>query len=89
MGKTQVSTVPTQAMKAGNFAGQPLIYDPNTTTPSGSGYVRTAFAGNAIPANRIDPVAAKLLALEPLPNAPGTVNNLHLQSDQHESREPN
>ena len=62
-------------MKAGNFAGQPLIYDPNTTTPSGSGYVRTAFAGNAIPANRIDPVAAKLLALEPLPNAPGTVNN--------------
>jgi Carboxypeptidase regulatory-like domain/TonB dependent receptor len=77
VGKTQVLTVPTAAMKTGNFAGQALIYDPNTTTanPSGTGFVRTAFANNVIPASRIDPVAANLLALEPLPNAPGTINN--------------
>jgi hypothetical protein len=74
-GDTQVNTVPTQAIKSGNFAGQSAIFDPDTTTPLGTGYTRTAFAGNVIPANRIDPVAAKLLALEPLPNAPGAANN--------------
>jgi hypothetical protein len=51
------------------------IYDPNTTTARGSTYVRTQFLGNAIPANRIDPVAAKLLALEPTPTLPQSINN--------------
>src|SRR5690349_22621180 len=74
-GDTQVLTVPSQAVKGGNFAGQPVIYDPDTTTPSGSGFARTAFAGSVIPTNRIDPVAAKLLALEPLPTRSGNANN--------------
>lgn len=76
-GNTQVLTVPTAAMRSGNFAGQAPIYDPNTTvTAAGSsGYARTQFSGNVIPSNRISPVAAKLLALEPLPNLPGAINN--------------
>ena len=37
------------------------IYDPNTGNANGTG--RTAFAGNIIPAGRIDPAAAKMLSL--------------------------
>jgi hypothetical protein len=76
-GNTQVLTVPTQAMKAVNFAGQAALYNPATTVPvsGGSGYARTAFAGNVIPSNELSAVAAKLLALEPLPNGSGTINN--------------
>jgi hypothetical protein len=54
--------------------GNPItIYDPATT----SGGARTQFANNVIPANRIDPVAAKLLSYYPLPNAgaPGALTN--------------
>ncbi len=43
------------------------IYDPATTVanPKGSGYVRTAFAGNLIPASRIDRVAKNILSYFP------------------------
>ncbi len=77
IGNTQVLTVPTQAMKNGNFTGIAPIYDPNSTkaNPNGSGYVRTLFANDTIPAIDISPVAEKLLALEPLPTLPGTINN--------------
>ena len=42
-----------------------------------AGYVREPFAGNIVPAQRISPVAAKLLALFPAPDTNGTgiVNN--------------
>lgn len=77
VGNTEVLTVPTQAMKNGNFAGIAPLYDPNSTraNPNGSGYVRTLFANDTIPAIDISPVAAKLLALEPLPTVTGTINN--------------
>jgi hypothetical protein len=68
-GVTTVVTVPTAKMRGGDFseiAG--AIYDP-TSTP------RAAFAGNQIPAGRLDPIAQKLLALYPLPNGPGLANN--------------
>ena len=49
------------------------IYDPFTTQPDGNGgFVRSAFPGNIVPQNRFDPVGAKILALYPLPNRPGT-----------------
>jgi hypothetical protein len=69
-------TVPTAENRVGDFssahtsAAQPItIYDPRTSTqlPNGS-WTRTAFQGNRIPANRLDPVAAKLLQFIPLPN---------------------
>ncbi|HWF48918.1 MAG TPA: carboxypeptidase regulatory-like domain-containing protein, partial [Bryobacteraceae bacterium] len=72
--------VPTGALKNGNFSDPALtkIYDPATgdkadCLPGGNskncGKGRTQFAGNIIPASRIDPIAAKLVALVPLPNA--------------------
>ncbi len=89
-----VSTLPTAAMRAGNFAGLSTIYDPATTAASGSTYVRTAFTNNAIPSTRFDPVAGNVIALYPLPNIPGAgnINNYYFagkgydDSDEVDSR---
>ncbi|MBV9305585.1 MAG: TonB-dependent receptor [Acidobacteriaceae bacterium] len=40
-----------------------------------TGYVRDPFPGNRIPANLINPVAAKVASYYPSPNGPGSVNN--------------
>lgn len=71
-------TVPTLEQRNGDFSrtlqanGQPItIYDPLTTTCTGNVCTRTPFLGNIIPANRIDPVARRLLDYFPLPNQPG------------------
>lgn len=69
-GATSLGTVPTTAMVGGNFSGQPTIYDPQTTVNG----VRQPFAGNIIPASRFDPVALKILAYYPTPNAVGAAN---------------
>ena len=72
-GQTFVSTVPTAAMRTGNFsellsARGIVIYDPLTSP-------RTPFPGNIIPANRIDPVAQRFLNLYPTPSASGLASN--------------
>jgi Carboxypeptidase regulatory-like domain len=79
------STVPTEAMRNGDFTGFPTIYDPATTKQSANGsYTRTAFAGNMIPTSRMDPVALRLLANSyPLPNLPGTRNNYFVSGIGH------
>lgn len=64
-----VYTVPTLAHRDGVFAGA-TIYDPATT----AGRDRSPFPGNAIPANRFDPVAKSALAYYPLPNRAGTAS---------------
>ncbi|MGH9696895.1 MAG: hypothetical protein ACRD5Z_22305, partial [Bryobacteraceae bacterium] len=75
-GITYVTTVPTAAMRTGNFSGRPAIFDPNTTVSLGNGaYKRTQFSGNQIPDIRFDPAAAKLLALFPAPTAAAAANN--------------
>jgi hypothetical protein len=53
-----------------NGAGQPItIYDPATGTTNTSGaFVRLPFPGNVIPSNRINPIAAAVAKLMPLPN---------------------
>jgi hypothetical protein len=67
-------TVPTEKMRKGDLSEfTTVVYDPFTAT--GSNGTRTAFAGNMIPANRINPVAAAYLAYYPLPNQAGTVSN--------------
>jgi Carboxypeptidase regulatory-like domain/TonB dependent receptor len=50
---------------------------PCSGMPAGSqvGFVREPFAGNMIPANRLDPNAIKLLNLYPAPNSPALFNN--------------
>jgi hypothetical protein len=60
-------TVPTDALKQGNFAGTgAIIFDPATGNADGAG--RTAFPGNVIPGNRFASAAAKMAALIPAPN---------------------
>jgi hypothetical protein len=60
-GAQRFGTVPTAAMRNGDLSASATpIYDPLTGNPDGSG--RTAFPGNVIPSNRLDPIAQKLLA---------------------------
>lgn len=63
-------TVPTLEERQGNFALSRTIYDPATTRVENGRTVRTPFANNRIPANRLDPVALRLLQFYPLPNRP-------------------
>src|SRR5579884_1664996 len=76
---TTVGTVPTDAEKNGDFSAllqlgpSYQIYDPATTVALPNGrYQRQPFPGNIIPANRIDPVARKILSYYAEPNTPGT-----------------
>ena len=64
-GQTFLSTVPTLAMRGGDFSElNRVIFDPLTGQP---------FPGNVIPANRIDTVAKNILSqLYPEPNTAGT-----------------
>jgi len=64
-GQTFLSTVPTLAMRAGDFSELTrVIYDPSAGRP---------FAGNVIPSSRIDAVARNILTqLYPEPNTAGT-----------------
>jgi hypothetical protein len=78
-GLTRIFTVPTPAVRAGDFSGGATIYDPETTrlNPQG-GSVRDPFPDNRIPAQRMDPIMQRYLSLYPLPNRPGTANNFVL-----------
>ena len=63
---TLTRTIPDARFRAGDLSGSPIIvYDPATGQP---------FGGNTIPSNRIDPAAAKILALLPEPNAAGILD---------------
>ena len=77
-----LNTVPTPAMRAGNFSGsivatktstalggltENTIYDPQTTALVNGVNTRTPFPGNIIPTTRLDPVALKIQALIPTP----------------------
>jgi hypothetical protein len=71
---SRFGSVPTPAMKRGDFSESPrLIYDPNTGDSQGRG--RTPFPGNIIPQDRINPISQKLIALMPDPNLSGIANN--------------
>jgi hypothetical protein len=65
-GQAFLSTVPTLAMRQGDFSAiNRVIYDPTTGQP---------FPGNRIPADRIDQVAKNILTqLYPEPNTTGSV----------------
>ncbi len=62
-GVTRLTSVPTADERAGIFAS--AVKDPATGL---------AFPGNRIPGDRIDPYAAGIMALVPLPNQPGANN---------------
>ena len=65
----QYATVPTTAMRAGDFSSVPAqLIDPATGL---------AFAGNQIPLARINAGSLSLLRFIPLPNLDGTSRNFH------------
>jgi outer membrane receptor protein involved in Fe transport len=67
----QTDSVPTAAIRNGNFSGLPVtLYDPRTGNADGTG--RDVFPANIIPANRINTISRKIQDLAPLPNLPGT-----------------
>jgi hypothetical protein len=73
-GSVTTTTLPTNAMRTGDFTGFPTIYDPTTEVVSGSTVTRQSFAseyghGNKIPAGLIDPVAKNIQALYPSESA--------------------
>src|SRR4051794_7552884 len=72
---TQVSaSVPTDAMRAGDFSGQSrIIYDPLTRVYNSAGVAISAspFPGNRIPQDRFSPSALKLLNYYPRATVPG------------------
>ena len=80
-GDTTRFSLPTLEQRSGDFSktlnqsgALVTIYDHNSTrsNPALAGQsIRTPFAGNILPANRIDPIARKLIAYYPLPNSAG------------------
>jgi hypothetical protein len=69
-----IVTIPTAAQISGDLSASPNpIYDPLTGNADGTG--RTAFANKIIPANRLDPIALKILSKMPAPTSPGLVTN--------------
>lgn len=70
-GGSRLLNVPTEAARQGDLSAYGVnIYDPLTGTPEN----RTQFSNNVIPADRLSPQAQAILALIPLPNAPGRDN---------------
>ena len=74
-------TVPTDAERTGDFSAllkvgaNYQIYDPATIASNGAGHFsRQPFAGNIIPASRLNPVALGLLKYYPVANTPGLTN---------------
>ena len=70
-------TVPTPAIRSGNFAGMNTIYDPTSQTvdPVTGVVTRKAFPNNQIPANMLDAVAKNIQSYYPQPNLPGQLVN--------------
>ena len=70
---TRLNIIPTPEQLRGDFSGIAAIHDPQSQTEDGT---RTRFAGDMIPASRIDPVSVRLLELYPAPNRGGRQNYL-------------
>jgi hypothetical protein len=89
-GQSSTQTVPTAQARTGDLSAYTTalktnIYDPLTTCgtdpskPCPAGVAtgtRQPFAGNQIPANRLNPTSLKYLSLYPLPNAPGNAQGV-------------
>lgn len=79
--QTWSGVVPTALERVGDFSQSyntdgslRVIYDPTTQVANGSGYSRTAFAGNKIPSNMITTIGKNAAALYPLPNIAGAAS---------------
>lgn len=69
--QTFLSSVPIDAFRQGNFSSLlpgTVVNDPRSTP-------RTPLPGNIMPPSAINPTSARMVALYPEPNLPGTINN--------------
>ena len=76
--RLQVGTVPTLAMRRGDFSAVRDIYDPRTTRPApgtASGFTREAFPNRIIPVDRWDPITSRLIQAYPTPQNDSLTNN--------------
>ncbi len=77
-GTTNLTTVPTAAMRTGDFSAAkiPALFNPLAGSLVNGVYTRQPFTGNMIPKNLLNQAAINLAnQLWPLPNQPGVVNN--------------
>jgi hypothetical protein len=81
---TRTFSVPSDAVRGGDFAGMGTICDPVTIPTIGS---CVPFANNRIPVGRIDPIAAALL--EHVPAATSAANTQNLTSVEEHDRNLN
>lgn len=72
-GLTYTSTVPTLAMRQGNFSGVANVYDPIT---------RAQFPNNQIPSGKINSAGQALVNLYPLPQTSALTNNFTFSPDR-------
>ena len=88
------AVVPSDLERRGDFSrtrdlqGRPFtIYDPSTTTQQDSGYVRSPFPNNVIPATRFDAVSVNALKYYPVSNiAPTATNRENFNNSQISGR---
>jgi len=79
--ETRTFSVPSAAVRNGDFAGLAPICDPAAIDP-GTGDC-TPFAGNRIPSNRLDPIAVAFLQHVPPPMSIAALQNLAAVDEQH------
>jgi hypothetical protein len=73
----QYATVPTQAMRNGDFSSSGVqLFNPRTGQP---------FVGNQIPSSQFSPTSLALLGYIPQPNLPGDQLNYHASAVTHSS----
>lgn len=71
---TRTFSVPSDALRRGDFAGLAPLCDPQTISDATG--TCAPFPDNRIPAERIDPIATALLSKVPLPTSTDAVQNL-------------
>jgi hypothetical protein len=83
--QTFTATVPTPAMKQGNF-GSTRIFNPFSTrpNPSGSGFIREQFPNNTIPSTMIDKIGQAVVQRYPDPNLPRLALNFARNAPQRQ-----
>jgi hypothetical protein len=79
--RANIATVPGALERTGDFSQARVrsganvlpvnIFDPLSTRAQGTAFVRDPFAGNRLPASRIDPISRRLVDLYAAPNAAG------------------
>lgn len=78
-----LGTVPTLAMKNGDFSAVRNIYDPFSLVATGpTTFSRTLYPNRTIPRSQFDPITTRLIDAMPLPTAGGIANNFTVAPKQ-------